>query len=280
MDLVVLGYLLHDILDVDGTIQECLGGTAAYTSLAAAKLGLKIGIVSKVGTDFRYAGKLSGIAINGISEQAITTVFFNIYRNGERTQKVANLGEKIMPKDIPNEFLKAKCFHLGPVFNELPLETMRFLRENTAAFITLDPQGFLRREENGFVLSKKLDFSILEFVDLVKVSEKECSMEEVEIMKQKCFVVIITRGKEGSTVFSQGKTFRIPFFKADKLIDETGAGDVFMAGFVKEYLNSKDVEKAALFSSAAASFAVEDFGVKGIKDEKQVRERIADFCQD
>jgi len=274
MDLVVVGYLLHDILDVDGTIQECLGGVAAYTSLAAKKLGLKVGIVSKLGKDFRYAAKLPGIAINGVSEQEITTVFFNTYRNGERIQKVGNVGEKILPKDIPKEFLKARAFHLGPVFNELPPETIRFLRENTDAFITLDPQGFLRKAHNSIILPKNLDLSILDFVDLVKVSEKDCSEEEIDAMKQKCEIVIVTRGKEGSTVFSKGKTFKIPFFKAERLVDETGAGDVFMAGFIKEYLSSKDVEKAALFGSAAASFAVEDFGVKGIGTLEEIKERI------
>ncbi len=275
MDLVIIGYLLHDILDVDGTIQECLGGPAAYTSLAAKNLRLKVGIVSKVGKDFRYKEKLPGIAINGVSEQEITTVFFNTYRNGERIQKVGNVGGKIIPKDIPNEFLKAKAFHLGPVFSELPLETMRFLRENTGAFITLDPQGFLRKEENGIVVPKKLDLSVLDFVDLVKVSEKDCSEEEIEAMKQKCEIVIVTHGKEGSTVFSKGKTFKTPFFKAERLVDETGAGDVFMAGFIKEYLSSKDVEKAALFGSAAASFAVEDFGVNGIGSLEEIEERMS-----
>jgi sugar/nucleoside kinase (ribokinase family) len=274
MDLVVIGYLLHDILDVGGTIQECLGGPAAYTSLAAKELGLKVGIVSKVGKDFRYSAKLPDITINGISGQELTTVFFNTYRNGERIQKVANVGEKILPKDIPPEFLKAKAVHLGPVFNELPLETMRFLRENTNAFITLDPQGFLRQSQNSVVVPKKLDLSVLDYVDLVKVSEKDCSEEEIEAMKQKCGIVIVTRSKEGSTLFCKGKTFNIPFFKAERMVDETGAGDVFMAGFIKEYLESKDAEKAALFASATASFAVEDFGVNGIGSLKEIERRV------
>ncbi len=275
MDLVVVGYLLHDILDVGGTVQECLGGPAAYTSLAAKKLGLKVGIVSKLGKDFRYSEKLPGIAINGVSEQTLTTVFFNTYRKDERIQKVANVGEKILPKDIPAEYLKAKAFHLGPVFDEVSPETMRFLRENTNEFITLDPQGFLRRDDGGLVLPKELDFGLLDFVDLVKVSEKDCSKADIEAMKEKCGIVIVTRGKAGSTLFSKGKTFNIPLFKAEKLVDETGAGDVFMAGFIKEYLESKDAEKAALFASATASFAVEDFGVKGIGSLEEISERIA-----
>ncbi|MFA4855908.1 MAG: PfkB family carbohydrate kinase [archaeon] len=274
MDLVVLGYLLHDVLDVDGQIKHCLGGVSAYASLAALKLGLSVGIVSKVGGDFKYFNELKGIDLSGVSKQELTTVFFNTYRKGIRTQKVANIGESICPKGIPADYLKAKAIHLGPVFNEISPETMRFLRENTNAFITLDPQGFLRSSQNGLVLSKKLDFSLLGFVDLVKVSEKDCSREEIEAMKQKCPLVVVTRGKNGSTVFSKGKAFSIPFFRAKRLVDETGAGDVFMAGFIKEWLSSQDAEKAALFGSAAASFAVEDFGVNGIGSLEEINGRI------
>ncbi len=274
MDLVVAGYLLHDVLDIDGQIKECLGGSAAYTSLAAAKLGVSVGIVSKVGEDFKYFKELEGIDLNGVLKQKITTVFFNTYRNGVRTQRIANIWGKIVAEGIPGNCLKAKAIHLGPVFNEISIETISFLRQNSNAFISLDPQGFLRGEENSIVFPKEMDYSLLDFVDLVKVSERDCSQKALKIMKQKCGIVIVTRGKEGSTVFSDGKVFDIPFFKVEKLVDETGAGDVFMAGFIKEYLESKDVEKSALFGSATASFAVEDFGVNGIGSLEEITKRI------
>ena len=206
MDLAVIGCLLHDVLDVEGMVRRCLGGPAAYTSLAAARLGLKAGIVSKVGADFRYFGALEGLDLSAVSRQEKTTVFHNIYRNGVRTQRVGNIGERIQPKDIPKSCLKAKAIHLGPVFNEISPETMRFLRENSRAFITLDPQGFLRQEKNGIVFPKEMDFSLLEFVDAVKVSEKDLPEEDLCILGEKCGTVIVTKGKKGSTVFSRGKS--------------------------------------------------------------------------
>lgn len=273
MDLVIIGYLLHDVLDVDGIVKHCLGGPAAYTSLAAARLGLKTGIVSKVGPDFKYLGELSGIDLRGLSRQDKTTVFFNSYYQGERTQRVANLGNQIQPKDIPEGYLEARAIHLGPVFKEIAFETMRFLRENTKALITLDPQGFLRREKNGAVLLKEMDYSLLDFVDVVKVSEKEFPEENIEDLIAKCKTVIVTRGNRGSTIFFDGKTAEIPFFKTI-VVDETGAADVYMAGFIKKFLETGDTEKSALFGSAAASFAVENFGLNGIRGEKEINERI------
>jgi len=119
-----------------------------------------------------------------------------------------------------------------------------------------------------------MDYSILDLVDLVKVSESDCPPKALQEMKQKCGIVILTKGKQGSTIFFDGKKAEIPFFKADKVVDETGAGDVFMAGFIKEFLSSQDPKKATFFASAAASFAVEDFGVNGIRGLKEINERI------
>ena len=48
----------------------------------------------------------------------------------------------------------------------------------------------------------------------------------------------------------------------------------------KEYLASQDVEKSALFGSAAASFAVEDFGVKGINGSKEIEGRLKSRVKD
>lgn len=196
-----------------------------------------------------------------------------------RTQRVANLGNQIQPKDIPEDYLEARAIHLGPVFNEISMETMRFLRENSKALITLDPQGFLRREENGAVFQKEMDYSLLDFVDVVKVSEKDIPKENIKDLTARCKNVIVTRGTNGSTVFFEGKTTEIPFFKSI-VVDETGAGDVYMAGFIKKFLESKNMEKSALFGSAAASFSVENFGLNGIRGEKEINERVKTLFPD
>ncbi len=273
LDLVVIGYLLHDILDVEGKVKHCLGGPAAYTSLAAARLGLRTGIVSKAGPDFKYVDRLKQIDLSGVARQELTTVFYNTYKNGERTQRVENIGEKIQPEDIPKPYLRAKAVHLGPVFNEISLEAIRFLRQNSKALITLDPQGFFRGEENSIIFPKEMDYSILDFVDVIKVSEKDCPEKDLQTMEEKCKIVILTRSKHGSTVFFDGKKADIPFFKT-RVVDETGAGDVYMAGFIKKFLKSQNPEKSALFGAAAASFAVEDFGVNGIGSLEEINERI------
>jgi len=106
MDLVVVGYLLHDILDVDGTVQECLGGPAAYTSLAAKKLGLKTGIVSKVGKDFEYFDKLEGLE----RKQLSSTTFI---KGGKGSSVLNTLAKKFFRKIFQNPTLMQRQFTSG-----------------------------------------------------------------------------------------------------------------------------------------------------------------------
>ncbi|MFX1315442.1 MAG: PfkB family carbohydrate kinase, partial [Promethearchaeota archaeon] len=63
-----------------------------------------------------------------------------------------------------------------------------------------------------------------------------------------------------------------------KVIDETGAGDVYFSIFLYEFINSdkswKDIERSAYLASAAASFLVERKGPAGFKRKEEVLKRI------
>ncbi|MHA1823016.1 MAG: PfkB family carbohydrate kinase, partial [Promethearchaeota archaeon] len=71
-----------------------------------------------------------------------------------------------------------------------------------------------------------------------------------------------------------------PAFTPDTVVDETGAGDVYLAIFLYEFYNSnftwKAVENAALYASSAASFLVEKKGTNGSESMKKVFKRL---CQ-
>ncbi len=51
---------------------------------------------------------------------------------------------EIKPEDVPDSYLSARGIHIGPLFGEVPLETVKHLHDNTNAVITLDAQGYIR----------------------------------------------------------------------------------------------------------------------------------------
>ena len=90
---------------------------------------------------------------------------------------------------------------------------------------------------------------------------------------------IMTLGEKGSRIIKKGKRLlKIPAFKAKRVVDETGAGDVYFSIFLYEFINSdmswKSIEMAANLASAAASFLVEKKGPTGFKKKQRVLRRL------
>jgi len=86
-------------------------------------------------------------------------------------------------------------------------------------------------------------------------------------------MLILTRGEKGSTLFYDGKVIDFPAFKV-KVIDPTGAGDVFATAFLIKLKETQDPAFASVFANCVASFVVEKRGTEGIPDLKQVQLRL------
>lgn len=89
----------------------------------------------------------------------------------------------------------------------------------------------------------------------------------------------MTLGEGGSMILKNGeKLLKIPAFKPKTVVDETGAGDVYLAIFLCELINSdmswNAVENAGYSASAAASFLIEKKGPTGFETKNKVLKRI------
>jgi hypothetical protein len=255
MDLVILGYLLHDVLRMEGERRELLGGSAAYAGIFLSRLGRKVGIVTKVGRDFKYWKEMEGCGLS-FTYQNKTTCFENTYARGKRYQKVYNVGGKIDFGDIPRNYLETGFFYLAPVMGEIPFECVKKLREKGKIFMGV--QGFLRYADRSRVKNRRVDeiMDYLELADVVAISGEEAG--EIQLQDK---IILITYGKRGSVAIWEGKKERIPAFPVRE-VDPTGAGDVYLAAFIHEFLSTRDVYRAALFASASASIVVEGYGVE------------------
>jgi sugar/nucleoside kinase (ribokinase family) len=73
-------------------------------------------------------------------------------------------------------------------------------------------------------------------------------------------MLYVTKGKEGSQVFWEGKHCLIPIVKEEKISDFTGAGDAYTSGVVSGLIRGFNAEKAGYIGAANASFVVEEMG--------------------
>ena len=86
-----------------------------------------------------------------------------------------------------------------------------------------------------------------EFADVVKQLYKDIDFKKNLIQKYpflKNKIVILTDGEKGSYGYTNEKVYFQEPVKVNKIVDATGAGDGYTAGFIAEYLKSKDISKA------------------------------------
>lgn len=290
-DLIVFGHLTHDtILLSDKRTHKTLGGAAAYTSLTAAKLGSIVGVVTKVGLDFRdtYLEYLQSANIDLLGlkvKVGKTTAFENAYESEKRTQRLLSYTQPIETRDVPTAYFNARCFHFGPLFHEISYDIIKFAHEK-GILTSLDPQGYCReRGPRGIVKLRgwKEAKETLPYVDILKCDEAEAEKltETSDLNKAARIIqgfgpkiVLVTRGAKGLVLCHESEVEKIPVIPAEKLVDSTGAGDAYSAGFIVEYLRTKNPRHSALFASCVSSFVVEGIGTTTIPTREMIIRRL------
>jgi len=294
-DLVTVGHFAidHIYLPRMASVKPRLGGPPTYVSMAAARLGAKVSVISKVGEDFSNSYvkwlKNNKVDLSGLKrvKGASTTQFFIKYQKGwQRKLQLKARAPPILAEDVPS-FLQAKAVHVAPIANELSEEVVTKLRKATS-ILSLDPQGFVRGfdSKGNMSLRRWKGQSVLEQVDVYKSSLNEIeavtATSNLQLAMKKIGdygveIVIVTRGMRGSTIFFDGTLCSVQVCASRIVLDPTGAGDAFSGAFLAEYAREKDPLWCACVGSASASFVVEGVGPERFGDRKETYERATEI---
>jgi sugar/nucleoside kinase (ribokinase family) len=307
LDLVVVGNLAYDdIITPFDRRQRVFGGSVAYAALCAARLGQKVGVVSKVGRDYDMSDLSplfqAGVDTAGVKQvDGATTRFECVYDEQEnREQRLLDACAPIFPEDIPDPYLQAKKVALLPVFDELPYQTVARLAAGEG-LVCMDPQGYLRSvgqgkracpEHGRRVVQRAWDDRerFLEKVDVLATSLPELEAlagtndpgAAVRLLAgYGPQIVLVTREGGARTGFSSfvycgGRLHEVPAIPPQAFVDPGGAGDSSATAFFIEYERTGDPSWSALFASAAASFVMEGFGASNFGTRDQIMGRIED----
>ncbi|MCK4424339.1 hypothetical protein KAU93_01545 [Candidatus Bathyarchaeota archaeon] len=291
-DVVTVGHLAIDSIFLPDMHVPfvVLGGSAAYVSFAARRLSASVSIVSKVGDDLPevYVRWLEqeGIDLSRLTRiEGAETTRFEIKYSADLSSRNLRLKSKAPPitgDDLPSS-LNAKAVHVAPIAGEISYDVVEKLRAS-ADVLALDPQGLLRNFNNDGSVSygSLLDKRFLESVDVYKSSLDEikaatglASLDSALRAIHRCGIktVIVTLGMEGAVLSLEGCVYNVPAYKSDKVVDPTGAGDVFIGGFLAEYVRGKDPFWCVCVGSAAASLVVETVGPRFSGDKREIYHR-------
>lgn len=283
-DYLVIGQIVCDI-QADGT--GVLGGTALYSALTAARLGARVGVLTRG----RYGERIDGVDVPSlepyseqltiITQEAETPTFFvNEYMGSRRTQTIRRWAGAIDLRGLPPHWANAKVIHLGPVAREIDTHQALSLQPG---FLGITPQGWMREwpmESGGRVrhVPLRLPPELLARTDTIVVSDEEISQARhaVEWVGARR-IGVVTLGPNGCNLLYAGHRAELPGYPV-KTVDLTGAGDVFAAAF---FLRASDPSvspvTAGRFANLVAALSLRGVGPDFIPPMAEIEERFADW---
>jgi sugar/nucleoside kinase (ribokinase family) len=284
LDLVVIGAASRDVAG-DDLRGWRLGGAATYCSLAAARLGLRVGCL--LGVDQKALDEADGeIEMLALADVRLSLVplgqgpvFENIERDGHRRQRWLSKSDQIMVGALPDEWRSAPAWLLAPVAAELGEEWAAAIPAGSA--IGLSWQGLLREfGDDGWVKRAQPQRSaLLEAAGLVVASVHDLA-GNAEFARLRTLAanaaIVLTAGDGGGVALQCGRLLRYRAAPAERVVDATGAGDVFLAALMTAWILTGDLAtpETLRFAAAAGSCAVEGIGLSGVPTRSLVAARL------
>ncbi len=273
-DICCIGHITKDKIITPRQTVYMAGGTSFYFSYAFSHLPQNVSfqLLTKLGEgemksveDMRQAG----IDVQ-VYPSRHTVYFENKYgeNQNDRTQRVLERADPFTVDEMRE--VNAGVYHLGSLLSDdFSTEVVKYL--STKGRISIDAQGYLRevRGEKVYPIDWAEKREILAHTDIIKVNEHE--MEVITGLTDpraaaKCLAewgvkeVCVTLGSEGSIILAEGKFYDIPAYEPKEIVDATGCGDTYSAGYLWCRAQGMGFEESGKFAAAMCTLKLEHSG--------------------
>lgn len=295
MSLLVVGSVALDSVETPfDKVEDALGGSATYISVAASYFSGPVHLVAVVGEDFPeehikmfedHKIDLEGLQIIKGRETFRWSGKYHFDLNNRDTISTnLNVFEHFDPV-IPEKAKKDKFVLLGNIQPALQMSVLEQMDD--PQFVVLDTMNLWINNTKDDLLKvlKKIDVLVINDSEARQLSEEPNLIKSAKIiMEMGPKYLIIKKGEHGALLFGENQVFSAPAYPMENIYDPTGAGDTFLGGFTAYLHKTQDVtfnnmKRAVIYGSSMASFCVEKFSTKGIEelDYLKIRDRFIEF---
>lgn len=252
-----------------------LGGTVSFAGPIAQAAGWETAILTAASIEMtELLLPLRSFKLEVIASPE-TTTFRNDYRSEGRQQYLFHHGEILRSAHLPDRFKHPDIVHFAPVAGEIE-PGMIDLFPDSLRCATL--QGWLRawgdeglvryqRWEKSAEILPELDASVLSIEDLGN------DEEEIGYYASLSPLLVVTRGREGCSLFVDGRSLELPTHHIDE-VDPTGAGDIFATAFFTDYHHHRDPVLAAKFALYLATESCQYSGLPRQESINKAKEAV------
>ena len=259
-------------------IEETIaGGSVANSIVGLSQLGNPVSFIGKVNND-KLGNKYEKSLINekvkycyNKKEELIPTgtCLILITPDSERTMcTFLGIAGKVSDKDIDETAVRSSelVFLEGYLWDEgepkRAFDKAMSLSKKTA--MSLSDQFCVDRHKKSFLnlVKSKLDIIFANEQEILSLIEAKKFDEVVSFGKQLGKLIVITRGEKGSIAINNDEVVECDIKKDLKIVDLTGAGDLFVSGFLHGYVNNLPIKQSLEKGTEMSSKVIQIFGAR------------------
>jgi ribokinase len=246
------------------------GGQAANTAVALARMGFRCGYLGKVGDDEMGHLLLEGLEdvdkghIQRGGDSGMCLCILD--QDGERANAVfPGCNDTISLNDSDVDYVRAsKALHITSFCDDKILDLQEWLLKQglRAAMVTFDPGEIYSRLGLGR-LRKVLGYTRVLFATMEELrimTGKEPQEAAADVIACGTGIVVCKRGAQGSEIITGKGVIHIAATQVRQVVDRTGAGDVYAAGFIAGLLMGYPLEICGRLASEAAALSISAYG--------------------
>lgn len=277
MSLVIVGSVALDTIETPhGKVEDALGGSAVYASLAASYFGPTY-IVGVVGEDYPARGvellEAHKVNLDGLETKPGKTFRWSgAYRQWSQADTLStdlNVFADFSPQ-LPHSCRSCRSLLLANIHPQLQLQVLNQIESYKWA--ACDTMNY------WISLCPELLSEVIRKVDIVFINEDEIrqytGLDSIfaagrHLLEMGVKAVVIKRGEYGSVTILPDDLFFAPAYPVERIQDPTGAGDSFAGGFMsylatQDELNKYVIRKAVRFGTVLAAKNVSALSVDGL----------------
>lgn len=265
-----------------GPAREVSGGSAANTLAGLAALGAKCGFIGQVADDqlgevFTHDIRAGGIEFDvparaGETPTARCLIF--VTADGQRTMNTFLGASHLLSADMVDDAVIADAAVLyleGYLWD--PVEPRAAMRKAIAAARAAGRKIAFTPSESFIIDMHRADFlSLIDdgLIDLMFCNEPEMatltglsSFEDgIAMLSAKVPVLVVTKGADGAVALAGGERAEVAAQPIARVVDTTGAGDLFAAGFLYGHVRGKGLEESLKMGAICASEIISHYGAR------------------
>ena len=253
------------------------GGSVANSIVGLSQLGNKVGFIGKVnddelGGEYEVGLKKENVKyfyIKKKEELPTGTCLILVTPDSERTMcTFLGTAGKINESDVNSEAIKDSeiIFLEGYLWDEgEPKKAFeKAIQSANKVAMTLSDQFCVDRHKPHFLdlVKNKLDLTFANEQEIISLIDAKSFEEVINFSKSQNKLIIITRGEKGSMAVKGEEIVECGIKKGLKVVDLTGAGDLFAAGFLHGYINKLSLKDSLLKGTEMSSKIIQQIGAR------------------